>query len=83
MLINFLEGGGGSYLRPGAPLTFWWREGVLLEAGCSLTFWRGGGEGLTRGWVLINFPGHQGGRLSKVGYLFTPLTFWRGEEGLT
>ena len=38
MLINFLEGEGGSYLSLGAPLTFWRGRRVLLESGCSLTF---------------------------------------------
>ena len=69
MLITFLEGGGGSYLSLGAHYLFGGGKRVLLETGCSLTFWRGGGEGLTRGWVLINFSGHQGERLSKVGHL--------------
>ena len=35
MLINFLEGGGGSYLRLGAHELFGVVRRVLLEAGCS------------------------------------------------
>ena len=47
MLINILEGGGGSYLRMGAPLTFLERRGgSYSRSRCSLTFWRGE-EGLT------------------------------------
>ena len=44
MLINVLEGGGGSYLNLGLINVL--ERRVLLESGCSLTFWRGE-EGLT------------------------------------